>query len=143
MFKYIVRTFRSNLSRFLCVFSSIPRKLYTIFQPTFSRSKRYQDILFMLLTLSTNSITKKIIGVRTAYFYYSGLIFAAKIVTGSVLKVRSFMRISGHRKIEKNMGWKRVYNFLGKDKKHGEISTYFCLKHRCGKKSAIFPYSVS
>ena len=28
-------------------------------------------------------------------------------------------------------------------KKHAEISTYFCLKHRCGKKSAIFPYSVS
>ena len=25
-------------------------------------------------------------------------------------------------------------------KKHAEISTYFCLKHRFGKKSAIFPY---
>ena len=36
------------------------------------------------------------------------------------------------------MGWKRVYNFLGKDEKHGEIFTYFCLKNRCGKKSAIF-----
>ena len=41
-------------------------------------------------------------------------------------------------------GLKMVYNFLCKDeKKHAEISTYFCLKHRCGKKSAIFPYSVS
>ena len=37
-----------------------------------------------------------------------------------------------------------VYNFLCKDEKnHAQISTYFCLKHRCGKKSAIFPYSVS
>ena len=36
-----------------------------------------------------------------------------------------------------------VYNFLCKDEKHAEISTYFCLKHECGKKSAIFPYSVS
>ena len=33
--------------------------------------------------------------------------------------------------------------FCVKMKKHEEISTYFCLKHRCGKKSAIFPYSVS
>ena len=38
-----------------------------------------------------------------------------------------------------NVGWKMVYNFLGIDeKKHAEISTYFCLKHRSGKKSAIF-----
>ena len=42
------------------------------------------------------------------------------------------------------MGWKMVYNFLGIDEKHGEISTYLnCLKHRCGKKLDIFPYSVS
>ena len=27
----------------------------------------------------------------------------------------------------KNVGWKMVYNFLGKDEKHGEISTYFRL----------------
>ena len=33
--------------------------------------------------------------------------------------------------------------FCVKMKKHAEISTNFCLKHRCGKKSAIFPYSVS
>ena len=31
----------------------------------------------------------------------------------------------------------------GKGEKHREISTYFCLKRRCGKKSDIFPYSVS
>ena len=39
------------------------------------------------------------------------------------------------------MGWKMVYNFLGKDEKQGEISTYFHLKHICGKKSDIFPYT--
>ena len=55
-----------------------------------------------------------------------------KNVTESVLKEKkSFLRISCHRKIMKNVGWKRVCNFLGKDEKHGEISTYFCLKHRC------------
>ena len=31
-----------------------------------------------------------------------------------------------------------MYNFLSKDEKQGEISTYFCLKHRCEKKSDIF-----
>ena len=31
MFEYTVRIFRSNVGRFLYVFSSIPRKLYTIF----------------------------------------------------------------------------------------------------------------
>ena len=39
----------------------------------FSRSKRYQDIIFWLLTLNTNSVTKKIIVVRTAYFYIQAL----------------------------------------------------------------------
>ena len=65
MFEYTVRTFRSNVGRFLYVFSSIPRKLYTIFQPTFSPIKRYQDSIFKLLTLSTSSVTNV---VRTAYF---------------------------------------------------------------------------
>ena len=65
MFEYTVRTFWSNVGRFLYVFSSIPRKLYTIFQPTFSPIKRYQDSIFKLLTLSTNSVTNV---VRTAYF---------------------------------------------------------------------------
>ena len=72
--------------RFFFVFSSIPRKLYTIFQTTFSPIKRYQDSIFKLLTLSTNSVPN------------SGPIFAAKnFVTESVFKVRSFMRISWHR----------------------------------------------
>ena len=64
-FEYTVRTFSSNVGRFLYVFSSIPRKLYNIFQPTFSPIKRYQDSIFKLLTLSTNSVTNV---VRTAYF---------------------------------------------------------------------------
>ena len=80
------------------MFSSIPRKLYTIFQPTFFPIKTLPGYPLKLLTLSTNSVTKKIIVVRTAYFYNSGPIFAAKkIMTESVLKVRSFMRISWHR----------------------------------------------
>ena len=65
MFEYTVRTFWSNISRFLYLFSSLPRKLYTIFQPTFSPIKRYQNSIFKLLTLSTNSVTNV---VRTAYF---------------------------------------------------------------------------
>ena len=65
MFEYTVRTFWSNVGRFLYVFSSMPRKLYTIFQPTFSPIKRYQDSICKLLTLSTNSVTNV---VRTAYF---------------------------------------------------------------------------
>ena len=64
MFEYTVRTFWSNVGGFLYVFSSIPRKLYTIFQPSFSPIKRYQGI-FKLLILSTNSVTNV---VRTAYF---------------------------------------------------------------------------
>ena len=65
MFEYTVRTFWLNIGRFLYFFSSIPRKLYTIFQPTFSPIKRYQDSIFKLLTLGTNSVTNV---VRTAYF---------------------------------------------------------------------------
>ena len=57
---YTVRMFE-----YTYVFSSIPRKLYTIFQPTFSPIKRYQDSIFKLLTLSTNSVTNVL---RTAYF---------------------------------------------------------------------------
>ena len=58
----------------------------------------YQDILFKHLTLSTNSVTKKLIVVRTVYFYNSGSIFATKkFVTESVLKVGSFMRNPGNR----------------------------------------------
>ena len=59
--------------------------------------KRYQDILFKLFTLSSDSVTKKITVVRTVYFYNPGLIFATKnFVTESVLKVKSFMRIPWH-----------------------------------------------
>ena len=65
MFEYTVRTFWSNISRFLYFFSSLPRKLYTIFQPTFSPIKCYQNSIYKLLTLSTNSVTNV---VRTAYF---------------------------------------------------------------------------
>ena len=39
------------------------------------------------------------------------------------------------------MGWKMVYNFLGKDEKsHREISTYSRLKHICGKE--VWHFSV-
>ena len=33
--------------------------------------------------------------------------------------------------------------FCVKMKKHAEISIYFCLKHQCGKKSAILPYTLA
>ena len=69
MFDYTVLIFWSNVSRFLYHFSSIPRKLYNIFQPTFFPIKCYQDILFMILTFRTNSVRKKIIFVRTVYFF--------------------------------------------------------------------------
>ena len=38
-------------------FSSLHRKLYTIFQPPFFPIERCQDILIKLLTLSTDSVT--------------------------------------------------------------------------------------
>ena len=38
-------------------FSSLHRKLYTIFQPPFFPIERCQDILKKLLTLSTDSVT--------------------------------------------------------------------------------------
>ena len=36
------------------------------------------------------------------------------------------------------MDWKMVYEFLGKDENHREISTYFGLKNHCGKKVRHF-----
>ena len=66
---------------YFSVFSSIPRKLYTIFQPTFFPIKRYQDILLMLLALSTDSVTKKITVIRAVYFYNSPLKFCDRICT--------------------------------------------------------------
>ena len=55
-------------------------------------------------------------------------------MTESVLKIRSFTRISWHRYGD----WKMVYNLLGKDEKYGEISTYFRLKHHCRKEVPHF-----
>ena len=40
--------------------------------------KRYQYSILKLLTLSINSVTRKVIVVPTAYFYNSGPIFTAK-----------------------------------------------------------------
>ena len=108
-------------------FSSIPRKLYTIFQPTFFPIKCYQDSLFKLLTLSTNSVTKKKLIVRH-------LKFCDSVCTQSKKLYEAILEALDR----ENVGWKMVYNFLGKDEKHGEISNYFCLKHRCRKKSGHF-----
>ena len=77
MFEYTVRTFWSNVGRFLYVFSSVPRKLYTIFQPI----KRYQDSIFKLLTLSTNFVTNV---VRTAYFEIKARFSPLKILWQSL-----------------------------------------------------------
>ena len=95
MFEYTVRTFWSNVSRFLYVSHLYPESYTPFFSPHFSQSNatRSEDILFKLLTLSTNSVTV----VRTVYFNNSGYIFVTKtFVTESVLKVRSFMKISWH-----------------------------------------------
>ena len=89
------------MSRFLFVFSSIPRKLYTIFQPTF-----YQDIFFKLLNLSTNCVTKKIFVVRTAYFYNSGCTLSKTLYEVILASLD-----------REKYGLERVYNFLGKDEK--------------------------
>ena len=40
--------------------------------------KRYQDILFKLIILSTDSVAKKITGIRAVYHYNSGSIFVTK-----------------------------------------------------------------
>ena len=151
MFEYTVRIFELyctdilNVSRFLYDFSSIPRKLYTIFQPTFFPIKGYQDILFKLLTLSTNSVTKKITVIRIVYFYNSGSIFATKyFVTVCTQSKKLYVNTyPGITRSGKTVGLKMVYNFLGKDEKHGETSTYFRLKIHCGKEVGHFPCSVS
>ena len=77
--------------------------------------------------------------VHAVYFYNSDLIFAIKnFETESVLKVRSFMRDILALLDQGNVGWKMVYNFLGNDEKHGEISTSFRLKHDCRKEVRHF-----
>ena len=77
-------------------------------------------------------------------FYNSDLISATKrFVTESVLKARSFMRDILASLDWENVGWKMLYNFLGNVEKHREISTYFHLKHHCGKEVGYFPCIVS
>ena len=116
-----------------------PEKNIPFSSPHFSPIKGYQDILFKLLTLSTNSVTKKIIVVRTVYFYNSGSIFTIKnFVTESVLKIRSFMRTFWHREIGENVGWKRAYNFLGKDEKTRRNLYLLSLKTSLWKRSRTF-----
>ena len=110
-----VWTFWWNVSIFLYIFSSIPRKLYTIFQPTFFFIKRYQDILFKLLTISTNSVTKKIIVVCTVYFYNSGSIFATKSFVTVCMQSKALCGYPGIIRSGKMWAKKMVYNFLGKD----------------------------
>ena len=64
------------------------------------------------------------VNVHTVYFYNSDSIFAIKnVVTESLLKLKSFMRDILALLDQGNVGWKMVYNFLGNDEKHGEIST--------------------
>ena len=105
------------------------KKLYTIFQPTFSRSKRYQDILFKLHILSTYYVTKKIIVVRTTYFYISCPIFAAKKCDRDCTQSKKlYGDILASLDREKLWAGKKYITFLVKMKqKHGEISSYFCL----------------
>ena len=91
--------------------------LYPESYTPFSSPHFWDQTLLKHLTLSTKSVTKKIIVVRIV-FYNSDSIFATKnFVTESVLKVRSFMRISWHCYIGVIVDWKMVYNFLHKDEK--------------------------
>ena len=122
------------------MFSHLYPKGYTPFSsPHFPRSNATRMDVFKLLTLSTNSVTKKIVVVRTVYCYNSCSIFATKkIVTESVLKVRSFMRISWYRYIGKNVGWKMVYTFLGKDEKTQRNLYLLSLKTSLWKRSQPF-----
>ena len=118
-------------------FSSIPRKLYTIFQPILFPTKRY--FLFKLLALSTDSVTKKMTVVHAVNFYNSGSIFATKkLVTESVLKVRSFMRDILASFDRENVGWKMVSNFLGNDEKTWINLYLLSLKTSVWKRSPTF-----
>ena len=53
-------------------------------------------------------------------------------MTESVLKSK---KLYENILIGENVGWKMVYNFLGKDEK---TWTYFRLKHHCGKELRHF-----
>ena len=59
-------------------------------------------------------------------------------MTESVLKVRSFKSVSCKRKIRKNVGSKRVYNFLGKDEKTQRNLYVLSLKTSLWKSSRTF-----
>ena len=121
-------------------FSFIPRKLYTILQPTFFPIKRYQDILIKRLTLSTDSVTKKRTVVRAVYFYNSGSIFATKtFVTEAVLKVKLY---EGIVRSGKMWAGKWQITFLVKKKKKEKSLLNFDLNIIVEKKD-IYPCSVS
>ena len=100
------------------MFSHLYPESFHLFPAHIFPIKRYKDILFKL----TNSVTNKIIVVRTVYFYHSGSIFATKnYVTESVL----YEVILALLDREKMRAGKWCITFWVKMKKHGETSTYF------------------
>ena len=124
----ISNTFLSLFSNKMLVFRAGIHKMFV---------RIANSILFKLLTLSTNSVTKKIIAVRTAYFYNWGPIFAAKKLWQSLSQseklYEDILVRSGKMWAEKG-----CITFWVKMKKHREISTYFCLKHCCGRSQPFF-----
>ena len=71
-----------------------------------------------MISFLSFSVTKRIIAVRTVYFYNSSSILATKsFVTESVLKEEALWGYPGIIRSGKNVGWKMVYNFLDKDEK--------------------------
>ena len=133
MFEYTVWIFWSNVS----VFSSIPQK-YTIFQHIFSRIKLYQDIPHKASYFKYGLCQKE--NNCHPYSLFQAQSLPLKNLWESVLKVRIFMRDILAWLDWGNVGWKMVYNFLGNNEKHGEISIYFRLKHHCGKE--VWHFSV-
>ena len=100
MFEYTVRIFWSKVSRFLYVFSSIPRKLYTVTlfsSPHFSQSNTTKiSSLSFLLWVKTLS-QRKLLSFVQFISIIQARSFPLKILwQDSVLKVRSLMRISWH-----------------------------------------------
>ena len=108
-----------NVSRFLYVFLSVPRKLYTIFQATFSLIKRYQDIVFKLLTLSTDSdccLCRLFIKFRLDLRH---LKFCDRVCTQSKKFHEGYFGIV---RLGKMLAGKWCYNFLGNNEKTWEKS---------------------
>ena len=97
--------------------------------------KRFQDILFKFLLLSTNSVTKKIIALRTVYFYNSGSIVATKKICTLSGKLYRDILASLNRE---NCGLKMVYIFLGKDDKTWRNLYLFSLKTSLWKEVGHF-----